>query len=336
MEGMSIKRAPSGFVIITLRHTADPAKRDPAFLEAIRVKMGDKAFRREMLLDWTAPTGASYYAEYEKNGGDAEYVHSAKGASGKRPLILRGWDFGVRKPACVWAQYDPSMRRLWVLREMMPGWWDSRLDSDYGIDIRSFRDSVLFLSGQLPSQALSERAIDLVNRIAESPDYPVPTEHGWFSGNEQFMDFALGREVNRRMETEEQLLTYADILSERGVVVTEANENWDVRETVMRELLTKRSDGWPGLFLDPACRILISGFNGGFQYAKKTKQNSLPEAANRDGYFEHLHDCLNYISVSMLSAVIRPETQAVPTAVLRNTDLRTVVSDGVDYWVGKR
>ena len=230
------------------------------------------------------------------------------------------------------------MKRLWVMREMMPGFWDSTANSDYGIDIRSFRDSVLFLSGQSGTDSLSPAALDLVNRIAETSEYPVPP---WFSlgaGDNPviFQDFALGREVNRRMETEEQLLTYADILAERGIYVNEANENWEVREGVMRDLLLMREDGYPGLILDPSCAILITGMNGGIQYAKKTKMNPLPEAAARDGFFEHLHDCLNYIAVSMLPAVIYKESRPVQTAFLRGNERIETPTDGVDFWIGGR
>jgi hypothetical protein len=290
-----------------------------------------------MLLDWTAPSGAAYYSEYQTNGGDDRYTRPAPGLVGRSPVVLRGWDFGVRRPGVVFAQWDAAMRRLWVLREMMPGFWDSSADTDYGIDVRSFRDAVLFLSGQIGMDVLRERppAMDLINRIAETPEYPLPP---WFgnAANVRFVDFALGREVNRRLESEEQLLTYAGILAESGIFINEVSDDWATRETVMRELLTVRPDGWPGLILDPLCPILIRGLNGGIQYHKKTKLNSLPEKAARDGYFEHLHDCVNYIAVSVSSPIIHKESQQVAAPVMRNAERVEQIPDGVDFWIGGR
>jgi hypothetical protein len=340
MEGLSVKKAPSGFLIVTLRHNADEAKRDPAFLESVRLKMGEKSFRREMLLDWTSPSGSAYYAEYQTNGGNDTYVRKCPGITGRHPIIYRGWDFGVRRPACVWGQYDPDARRLWIIREMMPGFWDSSINTDYGIDIRAFRDSVLFLSGQLDVDQMKPAALDLVNRIAEASEYPLPPWFGpsgelQFSGRPvQFTDFALGREVNRRQESEEQLLTYADILAERGIFINDANENWDVRETVMRELLNVRPDGYPGILFDPACPILIAGYNGGIQYTKKTKMSALPEASSRDGYFEHLHDCVNYVAVSVTPAVEYRHSAPVPTALLRGNERIETPTDAMEFWIG--
>jgi hypothetical protein len=65
----------------------------------------------------------------------------------------------------------------------------------------------------------------------------------------------------------------------------------------------KNCDGHPGIFLDPACPILIRGLSSGIVYAKATPQSPDPNEPAKDAVYSHLHEGLGYI----LTNVVRLE-----------------------------
>lgn len=58
------------------------------------------------------------------------------------------------------------------------------------------------------------------------------------------------------------------------VVEARAALRWTVRKEMMDQVLARMVGGFPGILLDPSCRMLISGFGGGFKWRT---------AAGRDG-----------------------------------------------------
>ena len=122
----------------------------------------------------------------------------------------------------------------------------------------------------------------------------------------------------------------AKINAEGGIYINDVNENWPVRDEIMRDLLQIRPDGHPGILFDPYCPLLIDGFEGGIQFTKKTMNNNLPEIPAKDGWFEHTHEALNYIATGIVSAVRYSQHVEQGIAMLRSTD--RPIQDRAQYW----
>ena len=304
-SGFRVQRTKQGFAVVSVDYWADEDKRDPAWIAAREQEMTNRAdFRREYLRDWTSPAGDSYYPEFWLYGGLDTYVVACPGVIPGVP-ILRCWDFGIYRPACVWMQRDPRNGRLWVLRELMPGWSQAAL-RDEGIDVRSFRDVVLYLSGQTSLSRLHPRSMLLLDAIRQEPRYPDPP---WFTDGSgaipnRFIDFS-GPEANYPSDVpadDTQARTRAMILAEAGIFLQIQTEPWEAREDMLRELLRPRlcefghesCPGHPGILFDPSCAVLVQGVSGGITFRKGTLQNPAPAAPAKDGYYDHLHDALSY------------------------------------------
>lgn len=62
-------------------------------------------------------------------------------------------------------------------------------------------------------------------------------------------------------------------------------------DRIRRMLWPLRKDGKPWLQVHPRCQILIDGFQGGYCFEDKDVPKEEPK---KDGYYEHLQDCLRY------------------------------------------
>jgi hypothetical protein len=312
MEGLSVRQSPSGFCVVELDFTADPDKRDPSWIARIRATSGmtEADIQREYFRNWKIPAGDEqpYYPEFKGRGGRRFYVHRLKKliathevAGRPMSVVYRGWDFG-RTPACVWAQAKDN--RLWFVRELMP---HARGDRPT-LNTYQHADLVLYLSGQLDYEKLTTQSPDAawwVEWIRENPDLPDPPWFDYDSGNILFIDFA-GHEANKEFQTihhETKEKTDAMVLESKGVALEVHYVGHRAAETIMRGLLNRRPDGWPGAIFDPSCHDLISGMEGGIRYPKPTKSKPYPgKDPFPDGYFEHLHDAAKYVAVNTIGA----------------------------------
>lgn len=301
-----IFHTPRGIAVFNLNYWADPDK-TPETIATLRTQMGEKRFKRELLKDWTSAAGDSFYPEFSLNGGRRVYCYDP-------PELLAGpiyrfWDFGFRRPAVVWAQKGKGEDgRLYVLRELMPGWVTGVMGD---IDARSFRDAVLYVSGQLASDRLSTPAQNLILKLAEDPDYPPPP---WFQPayTQQFIDFT-GPEAlmvsDIAAETQER--TRLAILEEAGLSVSWRDVSWKAREDIMRDLLLVRPDGRPNILFASPCKILLQALEGGLTFARPTKEEPIPSKPAKDGYHDHLHDALSY-GVAQLYSPTRGRAVRLP------------------------
>lgn len=283
VKGMTVRRnEDKNTTIIRIEHSADPSKRwTPMEEDRIARSYPSIAdFRREMKIDRTTNAGKPYYAPFTEK--PALYIRRAPGLLDAP--ILRGWDFG-RSPACVWGQWSKKARRFWVLREIQG--WD--------IDTYQFRDLVKYLSGQLSAETLSvhKRAVEHLEMLAGDKAYPPPP---WFSGTLSFADFA-GHEAVR---SDPGLVRAGDariakeILAEGDIYLMEQYTFERNRRSILAGLSRVREDGTPGIYLDPACPMLIKGLCGGIVYKKATEANPEPQDPVENQY-SHLHEALGYI-----------------------------------------
>jgi hypothetical protein len=296
VPGMSVKKTQRGVTVIHLDYWADPAK-DAVWAAKIRAKMpGESEWRAEYGRDWDSVPGEAFYREFQTNPG--RYVKTLPRLI--NAPVYRGWDFGRRTPACVWLQFSQRTGRVWVVREILP----------VGFDIYSFLRLVLYLSGQLDRGALERFPLVLkwLQELEEDPHTPENLRvTPWFTHGPnnpiQFIDHS-GHEAQQRgdtVQTKEQ--TRAQILASEGIYLEAVYTTVKAKTDNFRRLLNNLPDGLPGIFFDPACKLLIKGFSGAITFAKPTPENPIPTEPRKDGIFDNLHEALGYPIVNAVPMV---------------------------------
>lgn len=111
MTGVEIRLNPkNGFLVFQCHYTADPAKRDPAYIKEIKESMPVREFKQEYELQWDSFEGLAVFADWDAG------LHGVKGDIMPHiglPLLL-GFDWGLT-PACIVCQLQEET--LCVLRE---------------------------------------------------------------------------------------------------------------------------------------------------------------------------------------------------------------------------
>ena len=281
-------RESGAWAVLKIEHTAVAKYRDPAYIENLRLKLGEQRFRREILCDWTVATGEPFFMEVAKDP-DA-YLYQP-------PFLLDspihiGLDFGQRFPAAVWLQYDNTWDRVFCLREWMPPVLTAA---------HTFKDVVLWLSGLKPLEKLIPEAQRWAEHMRIAPDFPrVPwfgvapqMRYQWWTGHEAAISRAEVAADSAERST-------AEIWEADGINLSPHIVGVEARELAVRKLVLRREDGWPGLLLSPhGCPLLIEAMKGGLTFGNPTKANPMPDRSARDGWYEHLIDALGYAVISV-------------------------------------
>jgi hypothetical protein len=113
LEGVTEWACPrNGVHVVELHYTADPAKRDPAWLREAQRGMPPRGWQREFEISWELGTGDPVFPEYVP----ATMRREIPVAPGVR--LLRAWDFGHVCPVTLFAQLD-GHGRLIVVGELV-------------------------------------------------------------------------------------------------------------------------------------------------------------------------------------------------------------------------
>ena len=337
---LRVRRAKAGYVIVTIEAGCRPEKRGAEWHKKMLALMGQLAYRREILIDWSIASGSVYYHDFVEK--PEKYVYPAMSYDPALP-IYRGWDFGVRRPACLWMQ-KIGKDRLNILREFQPE----------NVDPYSFGYAVMYLSGQLSLEQLSPypRAKTWVDRYRdEQPsefggvqyDFPKPP---WFKPGAKFVDFS-GPEcyaVNK-LEGEKGERNDYEILQSLGIQLNVLSQRVSARAALIRRLLLLDESEVPYLRISPHCKILVEGLSGGIAFKKETDNDPEPEAPAKDGYYEHLHDCLGYAAINLFPVGVEQDPKPLPAAtrgeVYEQQELieqlssmmdPTILEDPADQW----
>jgi hypothetical protein len=301
-HGISIRVGDkTGVVAVDLWPWARPDRRDPAWLEKTEASFPSKQdFRREFMLDWTASAGSAFYPEFADRGEDL-YVHTIRTLMDYP--VRRGWDFGHRFPALVCSQYDPIVRRLVILRSIMP-----TRDQQIHVPSATLRDLGKYLCGQIGLEAigLDAVAMEWLEYIEGQDVMPTPP---WFAPGTEFIDYSGHEAVISRAEVAQDSAerNTAEIFEAGGIYLQPYYSTVKARETAMRDLLSVREDGWPGLIIDPSNWQLLEGMRGGISYPKASKAIPLPKKPKKDGYYDNIHDALGYVAVNVVKEEIGVE-----------------------------
>ena len=175
--------------------------------------------------------------------------------------IIRGWDFGYHHPGIVFAQLQRD--RLVVYREYM--------GSD--ITLRKFRDEVIIMSAEII------RTGELQDGCREFIDYGDP------AGNQK---------------SDKDDLTSVEILSEKDIQLTSIFSTYQMRKAIIEDKLHTYDQNIPMLIVDEKCVIIDEGFQGGYHYPEKILK-AYPENPEKDGWYEHLFNALEYICVNIFN-----------------------------------
>lgn len=286
MTGFDVSVTKKGYKVVRLHYTADPDKRTEEWQKRTKAAMPDpQSFRREFEIDWSATTGKPYYPEFVRNyAADKSYYCQEFELFDKSVPIYRGWDFGFRRPGCVWFQVG-AQGKVFVHRELMPE----------EIDIHSYRDLVMYLSGQIDVEDKSlrrrPRALSYLDVLSEKGELP------WFEYKKHtFIDFS-GPEATavKTIESEKGERNDSEVLASRDIFIAALSQRVSAGEHILRRLLLPQPSGGAGIvFHDGRCPLLVGGMNGGLTHKKGTRANPLDDKCAKDGHFEHLHDGLRY------------------------------------------
>lgn len=284
VPGMAARVHPRGHLVVEIDWWADP-KRDQAWADQMRRRMPSLSdWRREYERDWTTSAGTAYYPEVAQ--APEKYIVQFSGHLLDSP-VYRCWDFGGRRPACVFFQYSPQQDRLWVLREIGP-------PAAEGLSTLDLRDLVRYVSGQITLDDLAIRPRAL--RVAQSGRL-APARLPWFTHGVEFVDYS-GHEAlqgHSNVDLDSEDVTHQKILAQAGVILHARHTGQGAREQVIRRLLRKvTDDGLGGLLIDPSCVMMARAFTGGIVYPKPTATNPYPRDPKKDGLYDHYHEAFGY------------------------------------------
>lgn len=105
MEGVWAWYTPKGWRVVAVHYSADPEKRPgtesgDAWIRKKKNETSERDWKREYELDHTISEGDPFYATFNRS------IHVRRCVYDDRRPLIRGWDFGRRHPAVVWAQLD--------------------------------------------------------------------------------------------------------------------------------------------------------------------------------------------------------------------------------------
>lgn len=116
--------------------------------------------------------------------------------------------------------------------------------------------------------------------------------------NATFIDYGdpAGNQVNDKTEK-----TSVAILKSKGIIVRSKKSEYRQRKEIIDKKLSTIIAGIPSLIVDKSCKVIIDGFLGGYHYPEKTEQKPIVEIPEKDGFYEHLINALEYIAVNVFS-----------------------------------
>ncbi len=98
------------------------------------------------------------------------------------------------------------------------------------------------------------------------------------------------------------------ILESKNIRLNIRHSEYSLRKQLIESKINTMADGFPCLMVDPSCRIINDGFLGGYRYPSMKdgqEYNAKKDLPFKDGFYEHLHESLQYIAVQIFSPIQR-------------------------------
>jgi hypothetical protein len=257
MPGLMLKHNPNGVCAVRLHYSAHP-NRDEAWVTREKKKYLGKDHKlsdweMEYEINFNVLMGQKVFIDYDP----VKHENAIIVADPSKP-ILRGWDFGQRNPACVFAQLT-SNDQFVILGELL----------GYDLKFWDFVEDVLHYCEE---------------------HFPEIIERG---GRYAFKDYAdtTGNQVRG-----DAVATFHEILMEYGIYpIHRKTDKWRGIK-IMMKLLDPLPDGSPGLQIDPTkAPLMCDGFRGAFHYKSDKDGRVLSDDYADDNDCTHLFDGCKYI-----------------------------------------
>jgi len=180
--------------------------------------------------------------------------------------IRRSWDYGLT-PACTFSQLSPSgqLRFFYEMCTTRSG-------------IERFTDQVLMHCAQ------EYRGFEFTDLGDPAGDAGKKSsfDGGTFADERSCFDIQLAK----------------------GVDIVGGNQNPHTRQESVRYGLNTMIDGQPGLVIDPACKMLRKGFQGGYCLRKLQVSGERYALKPDKNEYSHPHDCAQYDAADVFGDII--------------------------------
>lgn len=240
-----------GRTVVWLHYTADPDKRKPDWKKAEkdRLEMSDELWEQEYELSFDVSGNPRLYPTYEP------LIHETEVKFNPFRPIIRGWDFGYERPACV----------MWQKNEY---------------------DQVVILDAMMGENMLIEEFAEAVIGFCKN-GYPVGTHEG-HKVPIKYRDYCdiAGKHDKDTGNTVKILRTY-------GIHPRYQYSHPAERTILIANRLRMRSDGKPGIIVNRNCQLMVQGFRGGFA-CKPDALGKATSVPFKDKYYEHPNDAFGY------------------------------------------
>lgn len=219
--------------------------------------------------------GKPVYTEFS----DTLHVSNKRLTALKGVPLLIGWDFGLT-PAAIFGQVTPR-GQFRVLAEFVAERMGIR---QFARDVVKPAIAVLF-----PEHRLGLRTSDM----------PI--------GEEWRLIRSVGDPSGTSSADTDESSCFQE-LEALGFAAAPAKTNSLIpRREAVAGFLTRLSDGEPTFLLDPSCKKLRKGFNGGYRFRKKAVpgEERFTEVPDKNS-FSHPHDALQYLALEVADPVQPP------------------------------
>lgn len=267
-------KTSEGWLVLRLHYTADPERADEEWVrEQLRGYRGGREgrdWRREMEIDFSAYAGEPVYAYFPPD--------EAIKATRYRPdlPLWRGWDFGYRHPAVVWAQLLPPSAdapdgTLVVLHELYP---TLNRESTPGVKTADLAQMVLDTTAQVFPETANEHH------------------------DTQILDFC-DPAGNQTKETSD--FSSIEILQQYGIYPEHSVVGRKNRIEYLRRYVER-----PGSFrINPHCNLTIKALSSAYRYPEEKAggaDRDMPDLGKKvqEEPYVHLMDALEYIEACNL------------------------------------
>lgn len=295
-------RTDEGWLVLRLHYSADPERADESWIaEQLQGYRGGKEgrdWRREMEIDFTAYKGEPVYTGFDPEDSVKETLYRPE-----LPL-WRGWDFGYRHPAVVFAQLWPATAEapngvLALLHEIYP-----TLDRESMPGIKT--------------ADLARLVLDETERLF--PETKDPTE-----GRGVVLDFA-DPAGNQTKETSD--FSSIEILTQYGIHPEWARVGRKNRIDRLRRFVEV-----PGAFrVNPHCALAIKALSAAYRYPEEragSADRDMPDLGKKvqEEPYIHVMDALEYVAACNLDIEwVDPGQRATSGTVPLTGDLATLLN----------
>lgn len=111
-----------------------------------------------------------------------------------------------------------------------------------------------------------------------------------------------------------------------GVRMKDGIQNFDIRRDSVQRLLSRLINGEPAIIIDPSCRMITEGFDGGYAFSEIGGSGEFRETPEKNQY-SHIADALQYLCTFLFSLRNNKKSEKKTGFLKRKRDI------GKDDWL---